>query len=140
MEITSKNNHVVAFFCVTFSLRISKCSDMEQVSRRCPAHCVYIVHIRGIWVVYSRIVHSVKKIIQIILGKTGEYFCIYCTFVTKNKKELIIYLHRCSSTWLRFMTCFIFPFLCISSVFLCRLGSRCHYFWGVTVPRFVLSS
>lgn len=51
---------------------------MKQVSPQTPAHCLYSVQY-----VYSSVVHSVNYPDND--GETGEYFCIYCTFVTKKR-------------------------------------------------------
>lgn len=47
-------------FVLTFSLRMEKCSDKEQVSPQSSAHCLFSVQYGGIWVVYSSVVHPVK--------------------------------------------------------------------------------
>lgn len=57
---------------------------MEQESPQFPPTTVCIVYNNGgIWVVYSSYVHSVNNHPD-NNGETGEYFCIYCTFVTKK--------------------------------------------------------
>lgn len=63
---------------------------MEQVSPQSPTqlYC-YGIQYRRTWVVYSSIVNSVNNHHPDNNGETGEYFCIYCTFVTKNSQIFI---------------------------------------------------
>lgn len=72
-------------FVLTFSLRMKKKTNAvttEQVSPQSLSHCLYSVQY-----VDSSDVHSVNNQPD-NNGETGEYFCIYCTFVTKKSRIL----------------------------------------------------
>lgn len=55
----------------------------SKVSSQSPAHCLYCVQYEGL---FSCLVHSVNHPGN---GETGEYFCIYCTFVTKKRADYL---------------------------------------------------
>lgn len=69
-------------FVLTFSLRMEKCSDKEQVSPQPTVCLVYSMEGFGLFIVLLCIQLSNHPYNN---GETGEYFCIYCTFVTKKR-------------------------------------------------------
>lgn len=84
---------------------------MEQASPQSPPH-LYSVQYGGIWVVYSSVVQSVNNHPD-NNGETGEYFCIYCTFVTKKSRIFICFdsIQHVKYHLLCFIKCFVLDVL-----------------------------